>query len=250
MQVIVDLQNGFKCKIVGQDWKAHKHLIIGENVIHQLDTNDSVQLLIYLDTETTMAKQIRLKYLSKLMACEPEMNLFESTDPELLQKAILKPDPDLSLSVVNRILGVLCGEKEKIKADKRITRTLKLIETRHPSNLSVAYLADIVCLSESRLRVLFKRETGMPVYKYIMWSRIRFAINRIMNECAVNEAALEAGFADSSHFHKMMVKMFGLSPSQFIKSNRCFNIITCDNSPLSFETSVYNKRGELEKIYR
>jgi len=64
------------------------------------------------------------------------------------------------------------------------------------------------------------------------------------------EAALEAGFADSSHFHKMMIRMFGISPSQFIKSSQYFNIITCDNSPLNFETSVYNKFGELEKVYR
>ena len=250
MQIIVDLQHGFKCRIGDEAWKDHKHLIIGENVIHQLDTNDSVQLLIYLDAETTAAKQIRSKYLDKLMAYEPEVNLFESIDPKLLQGAILKPDPDLLLDVVNRILEMLCGEKEKIKADERIIRTLKLIETEHPSNLSVAHLADLVCLSESRLRVLFKTETGMPVYQYIMWGRIRFAINRIMNGCAINEAALEAGFTDSSHFHKMLVKMFGLSPSQFIKSNQYFNIITCDSSPLNFETSVYNKRGELEKVYR
>ena len=71
-----------------------------------------------------------------------------------------------------------------------------------------------------------------------------------MNGYMVNEAALEAGFTDNSHFYKMMIKMFGISPSQFIKSSQFFNIITCDNSPLNFETSVYNKQGNLEKVYR
>jgi AraC-like DNA-binding protein len=250
IQIIVDLQDGFKCRIGDEEWKEHKNLIIGENVIHRLDTNGSVQLLIYLDIETTAAKDIKSKYLGKLPVYEPGINIFESIDPKLLQETILKPDPNLMLDVVNRVLGILCGLKEKIQVDERINKTLQLIATQHPSNLSVSFLADKVCLSESRLRTLFKAETGIPVYQYLMWSRIRFAVNRIMNGCAVNEAALEADFTDSSHFHKTLVKMFGLSPSQFIKSNQHFNIITCDSSPLNFETSVYNKKGELEKVYR
>ncbi|MDB5136247.1 MAG: Helix-turn-helix, AraC domain protein [Mucilaginibacter sp.] len=234
MQIIVDIQGSFKCKIGDGQWKAYKNLIIRENVIHQLNTNDSVQLLIYLDSETTVAKEIKSRYMDKLDMYSPDINIFKDIDPKALQQAILKPDQGLLLDVVNRVLNVFCGTKDASKADERISKARQLIAECHPSGLSVAYLANLVCLSESRLRVLFKAETGIPVYQYIMWSRIRFAINRIMNGCAVNEAALEAGFTDSSHFHKMLVKMFGLSPSQFIKSNQQFNIITCDQITLEF----------------
>ena len=125
-----------------------------------------------------------------------------------------------------------------------------MIAEKHPSALSVKSIADEVCLSESRLRALFKAETGIPVYSYIMWARLRYAINKIINGYTVNDAALEAGFTDSSHFHKMMVKMFGISPSYIFKNNKSFNIIMCDTIPLNFETSVYNKYGEVENIYR
>ncbi len=250
MQIIVDMQDAFKCRIKDEEWKTYKNLIIRENVIHQLDTSGSVQLLIYLDTETTAAKEIKSKYMDKLDVYDPGNSIFEDIDPKALQQAVLKSDPDLLLGVVNRVLGILCGAKDEAKPDERIIKAKQWITGQHPSNLSIAHLADLVCLSESRMRVLFRKVTGIPVYQYIMWSRIRFAINRIMNGCAINEAALEAGFTDSSHFHKMLVRMFGLSPSQFIKSNQNFNIITCDSSPLNFETSVYNKQGDLEKIYR
>jgi AraC-like DNA-binding protein len=250
MQIIVDIQSTFKCRIGDEEWKTCKNLIIRENVIHQLDTNNSVQLLIYLDAETTAAKEIKSKYMDKLDVYDPGNSIFEDINPKALQQAILKSNPDLLLDVVNRVLNILCGAREGAKPDERIIKTKQWIAGQHPSNLSIAHLADLVCLSESRLRVLFKNKTGIPVYQYIMWSRIRFAVNRIMNGCAINEAALEAGFTDSSHFHKMLVRMFGLSPSQFIKSNQNFNIITCGSSPLNFETSVYNKQGDLEKIYR
>ena len=250
MQIIVDLQDGFKCRIGDGEWKNHKNLIIGENAIHQLDTNGSVQLLIYLDSETSAAKHIKSRYMNGLDVCESDINFFEFIDPKQLQDAILKTDPDLLLNVVNQILSILCPEKEHPKADVRVIKILQKIATEHPEKLTVANLANQICLSESRLRAVFREATGMPVYQYMMWARIRFAINRIMNGYAVSEAAREAGFADSSHFHKMMIRMFGISPSQFIKSSQYFNIITCDNSPLNFETSVYNKFGELEKVYR
>jgi hypothetical protein len=41
-----------------------KSIIIKENVIHQLDPNGSVQLIIYLDAESEIAKTINLNYLS------------------------------------------------------------------------------------------------------------------------------------------------------------------------------------------
>ena len=249
MQIIVDLQNGFKCRTANADWVNYKSLVIRENVIHQLDTNNSVQLLIYLDVETVAARQIKSEYMNSEEVYAPDTDLLEEIDPEVLQQTVLKPDADRLLSVVNKVLIALCGIKET-KTDERIIRAKQFIASQHPSGISVNLLAGLVCLSESRFRGLFRDETGIPVYQYIMWSRIRFAVNRIMNGCAVNEAALEAGFTDSSHFHKMMVKMFGLNPSQFIKNSQNFNIITCDSSPLNFETNVYNKQGILEKIYR
>lgn len=250
MQIIVDIQDNFKCRISDGDWKTYKNLVIRENVIHQLDTNNSVQLLIYLDSETTVAKEIKSRYMENLDVYAPEVDVFEDIDPKALQQAILNPDVGLLFGFINHVLGIFCGSTHPPKIDDRIKKARQLIAGKHPSAISVKYLADVVCLSESRLRVLFKAEMGIPIYQYLMWSRIRFAINRIMNGYSVNEAGLEAGFADSSHFHKMMVKMFGLSPSQFIKSSQTMDIITCDDSPLNFETSVFNKQGKLENIYR
>jgi AraC-like DNA-binding protein len=44
----------------------------------------------------------------------------------------------------------------------------------------------------------------------------------------VSDAAMEAGFADSSHFHKMMVQVFGMSPSKFLKENLANDFVVCE----------------------
>src|SRR5882757_1801011 len=63
MQVLVDLQTGFRCRIDGSDWRSYNTLIIHEEVPHQLDTNGSTQLIIYLDAENKIAQEIKDRHL-------------------------------------------------------------------------------------------------------------------------------------------------------------------------------------------
>lgn len=49
LQLVFDIQNNFRLKLKDGHWQTYKTLIIRENVVHQLDTNKSVQLIIYLD---------------------------------------------------------------------------------------------------------------------------------------------------------------------------------------------------------
>lgn len=249
MQVFCDIQGSFKCRINNGPWRTYKNLVIKENVMHQLDTNNSVQLLIYLDAETTIAKELKAKFLDGSDVFVPNINIFDFVSPHHLQQSILHANPQLLLKLVNDILYSIAGRKDKPVKDERITLAEQLI-TNDPCEASIQHVASTVFLSESRLRSVFKKVTGVSLHKYIIWSKIRFAINRIMAGDAVTEAAIEAGFTDSSHFNKMLVKMFGIGATQFTKSNKKLSIVTCDQSPLSFETSFYNKQGEVEKIYK
>ena len=87
--------------------------------------------------------------------------------------------------------------------------------------------------------------TGISLYRYMLWNKIRYATNQIMAGFSVNDAAMDAGFTDSSHFHKMMVKMFGVSPSKFLKDNKEFSEVKCEESALHFETNVFKNVREI-----
>ena len=71
-----------------------------------------------------------------------------------------------------------------------------------------------------------------------------------MNGSPVGDAGWEAGFTDSSHFHKTLVGMFGISPSQFLRDHKTMEIHTCDRSPLNFETKVYDAQGDVVKVHK
>ncbi len=241
MQLVLDTQTDFRFKVKSANWKTYKSLIIKENVIHQLDTNDSVQLIIYLDAETRIAQAIKSKYLAENEIYPLDLNIYHFVNSNDLQQALLNPEPTLLENLINRILGSLSLEIENVPEDERILKIEQAISTTHPEETTIKFLADKACLSESRLRSLFKDVTGVSLYHYILWNKIRYATNQIMAGYTVNDAAIDAGFTDSSHFHKMMVKMFGISPSKFLKDNKEDNMVMCDQSPLHFETRVYNK---------
>ena len=249
MQLVLDTQTNFRFRVKNRSWDTYKSLIIKEDVIHQLDTNDSVQLIIYLDPETRIARAIKAGYLAENEIYAPAFNIFHFVNSNELQQALLKPDPLLLEDLVHRILGCLSLRMEIKPADKRISLVEQVISTSHPEEITTRSLAEKLCLSESRLRSIFKESTGVSLYRYFLWNKIRFATNQIMAGCTVNDAAIDAGFTDSSHFHKMMVKMFGMSPSRFLQDNKLTNFVICDKSPLRFETRVYDKwKGMIERV--
>ena len=239
MQLVLDTQTNFRFRVKNGPWGVYKSLIIKENVIHQLDTNNSVQLIIYLAADSEIAEAIKSGGLLKNEIYAPELNIFHLVNSNELEQALVNPEPARLQHLINRILISLSHEVCLTSSDNRIAYIEQAISTLHPGELSLSSLAAKVYLSESRLRSLFKTVTGVPLHRYILWNKIRFATNQIMAGDSVCQAALEAGFSDSSHFHKMMVKMFGKSPSDFLKNNQPRHFVLCDKNPLYFKTMYY-----------
>lgn len=74
-------------------------------------------------------------------------------------------------------------------------------------------LAAIVGISASRLTHLFSQQVGIPLRRYVLWSRLQLAITRVQAGDDLTGAAHGAGFADSAHLTRTTREMFGLPPS-------------------------------------
>lgn len=74
-------------------------------------------------------------------------------------------------------------------------------------------LAARVGISPSRLTHLFTEQVGIPLRRYVLWSRLRIAITRVQSGDDLTGAAHGAGFADSAHLSRTTREMFGLAPS-------------------------------------
>jgi AraC-like DNA-binding protein len=60
---------------------------------------------------------------------------------------------------------------------------------------------------------LFKEEVGVPIRRFRQWHRMRVVAALVAKGQTLTDAALGAGFADSSHFSRAFRNMFGITPS-------------------------------------
>ena len=107
--------------------------------------------------------------------------------------------------------------KKKVK-DIRILTTIKLVNANFCQNFDFNALADTLNLSPSRLRHLFKSETGTSFVKYLRLVRMRRARHLLETSfLSVKEIAKRVGIADPSHFVRDFEKEFELSPDKYRK---------------------------------
>jgi AraC-like DNA-binding protein len=108
------------------------------------------------------------------------------------------------------ILAALTGPAEAPTADRRVQAMLDYAAGNLAGALSLPEAASAACLSPSRARHLFVAQTGLPFQTFVLWLRIRRAVELYANGASLTQAAHEAGFADSAHFSRTFRRHFGL----------------------------------------
>lgn len=89
-----------------------------------------------------------------------------------------------------------------------------------PGGVRLGEVARAVHLSESRLSWLFREELGVPFRPYVLWERLRRALDLLSSGRSLTQAAHEAGFADAPHMTRVFRRMFGASPSELTRDVR------------------------------
>ena len=100
--------------------------------------------------------------------------------------------------------------------DERIQIVRATIRTEFGRVLDLEELARLVNLSPSRLRHLFKMETGKTPAQYLKSVRMQEAHVLIRTTfLSVKEIRNRVGISDDSHFAHDFKKAYGLSPSTY-----------------------------------
>lgn len=102
------------------------------------------------------------------------------------------------------------------RAREGIYAALAQLERSATGDLRLTDLARLAGLSPFHFLRLFKRETGITPYQYLITARIRRAIRLLRDTCSpVTEIAFEVGFGDLSNFINTFRREIGCSPSRF-----------------------------------
>ena len=98
----------------------------------------------------------------------------------------------------------------------RLNRVLDYIADSLDTNLSLSQLAAVAGMSPHYFCELFKRSTGHSPHNYVLLRRIERAKEVLRDPGrSILDAALDAGFQNSSHFARMFRRLEGITPSGY-----------------------------------
>jgi AraC family transcriptional regulator len=103
--------------------------------------------------------------------------------------------------------------------DARIDLALATIRAAPQDYSSIDALAQMVHLSPSRFAHVFKDVVGVPVRRYVLWAKLRRALEFAMKGESLTAAAISAGFSDSAHLSRSFRNLCGIAP-EFLFRNR------------------------------
>jgi AraC family transcriptional regulator len=103
--------------------------------------------------------------------------------------------------------------------DARIDLALATIRAAPQDYESIEALAETVHLSASRFAHVFKNVVGVPVRRYVLWAKLRRAVDFAMKGESLTAAAISAGFSDSAHLSRSFRNLCGIAP-EFLFRNR------------------------------
>ena len=89
------------------------------------------------------------------------------------------------------------------------------LEEEWASNVTLSELAQLAGLNAFTLLRAFRRAYGLPPHAYQVQVRLRHAKRLLRRGETPVQAALQAGFADQSHFGRHFRRTFGVTPGQY-----------------------------------
>jgi len=101
---------------------------------------------------------------------------------------------------------------------KLVTDAIDYIHSHPRIDLTAASLSQILFVSESKLRTLFRSETGIPLGKYID-TQTYVKARKMLSESDISICQISAslGFCDQFYFSRFFKAKSGLTPSQYRK---------------------------------
>jgi AraC-like DNA-binding protein len=194
--------------------------LIPPNTLHKLASNRGRMAFLYLD-----AASRDLGSVSEMVGRPTRRAGFDlAIEKPLIKLLRALANGDTDFAAAQRALQQLCLGTDNFAHDRKLLPAIEHLHKRIADKPTLDELAKRSHLSPSRFRHSFKELTGVTLRRYRVWVAMGHAIRGLVRGKSLTAAAYEAGFSSSAHFSFAFKQMFGLAPSQLLKSRRAIDI--------------------------
>lgn len=235
VQCCIALEGNLRIRWPGvETWQSCRAAVIGANVSHSIANPDGPLCLLYLEKTSNNFRSI-MDYHCVTFGCDIRAEPLVLQQPvstdilDTLRAARLaQVTPQRAEDLKQTCLQLFHGNiAEPLPLDPRIAKILVHLHQDPGTSFTGSELADIACLSPSRMQHLFKQQIGIPVRKYILWTRLRHVLELALGGTPLTTSSHQSGFSDSAHFSRTFRSMFGLAPSLLLTANTGLTPVFC-----------------------
>ncbi len=146
-------------------------------------------------------------------------SLFERARSRLM----LKGEQPSQLAVKVALLDLLIEVAQRSSAtigrasDPRIRLALEHLDKKGGSSAGITELSEVVGLTPSWFKVLFKREMGLPPAEYIMRRKIAKAAELLAQGLSITETTMRIGFSSTQYFATVFRRYYGVAPTVYAR---------------------------------
>lgn len=218
LEIVIGLENPLEIRYANNKTLKTRGAIVRPDASHGITCGKGLTIFVYIDPESNLGSQINGVFnLSEVIDLDTTINQKLSTYfYNYLSQHY--SESNVKAYLTQSILGETTGTSLAEGLDTRVQKVISHIKNSYKKEVvNFQHLVALTELSQGRLMHLFKDETGITIRKYILWCRMQKAIELMAKGSKIKEAANSSGFADSSHFNRTFVSMFGINPSEMIK---------------------------------
>jgi AraC-like DNA-binding protein len=200
MHLVVAREGELRIKIGNATHRA-PGILTAPDVAHALDASGCEVLLVFVDPESQTGARLASSITDSVRLID-----------ERERAAILDVEIEDAMKWGELAIERLAGERAERTMHPRVRKALAHLRTS-PEDTSLATLAALADLSESRFLHAFTESVGIPLRPYLLWLKLQRATIAIVSGEPLTRAAGLAGFSDAAHMTRTFRKMFGMSPS-------------------------------------
>ncbi|OJJ19588.1 hypothetical protein BKI52_22535 [marine bacterium AO1-C] len=222
VQLVVGIDQPFLTKNKAGDWVECPNILVAPNHAHQCDASGMPILSLIVDQESLLGEHILHTTLQSQPWFTYSEELLSALDLPLILEYIQQQNWKQIYQHIIHFFGLdTTTSPQAPDQDERIAVVLNYLKTHLQQEITTHTLTEVACLSESRLLHLFKTHVGLPIRNYILWLRIKTAVELIITQqYNLTQIAYEAGFADAAHMTRTFNKVLGVSPSMITKNSK------------------------------